>query len=141
MGSLNRVMLIGNLTRDPEMRTLPTGAAMALTGIAVNRTYTDRQGNRKDEPTFLNLVAFEKRAEILGKFAKKGRPLFIDGRLRARTVQNDKGESRTFHDVLVEGIQFLDSSRGGGTSNGDAQDRSGNVRGAAADLTGPEEGD
>lgn len=107
MASLNKVMLIGALTRDPEMRFLANGDAMCRLGLAVNRVWTDKQGRRQEEASFFNLVAFGKRAEILSKYCKKGHRLFVDGRLNARTVTNDKGETRTFHDVQVEGFQFL----------------------------------
>jgi single-strand DNA-binding protein len=86
---------------------LPSGQAMTQLGIAVNRTWRDKDGSQQEEVSYFNLVAFDKRAETLGKYARKGNRMFVDGRLRARTVQNDKGESRTFHDVVVEEFQFL----------------------------------
>jgi single-strand DNA-binding protein len=103
-------MLVGNLTRDPELRTLASGQLMVRLGIAVNRKYRDKDGALREEASFFNLVAFEKRAETLGRYAKKGARIFVDGRLQARTVQNDRGESRTFHDIVVEGFQFLDAT-------------------------------
>jgi single-strand DNA-binding protein len=121
-------MLVGNLTRDPETRMLASGQQMARLGIAVNRVYKDKEGKRCEEANFFNLVAFEKRAEALSRFARKGSLLFVDGRLGARTVQNDRGESRTFHDIVIEGFQFLSpASRG---------QEAGSPRGAAADLPG-----
>ena len=107
----SKVMLIGNLTRDPELRILASGQAMTRLGIAVSRKFRDKDGVLREEATFLNLVAFEKRAETLARYAKKGSRLFVDGRLTARTVQNDRGESRTFHDIVVEGFQFLDGGK------------------------------
>ena len=133
MASFNKVMLVGNLTRDPETRMLANGQQMAKMGIAVNRVYKDKEGQRHEEADFFNLVAFEKRAETLGRFARKGSLLFVDGRLGSRTVQNDRGESRTFHDIVVEGFRFLSSG------NREA----GDTHGAAADLPGAadDEGD
>lgn len=105
--SFSKVMMVGNLTRDPEIRVLASGQQMCRLGIAVNRVFRDKDGNKREEASFFNLVAFEKRAETLAKYAKKGCRIFVDGRLTARTVQNDRGESRTFHDIVVEGFQFL----------------------------------
>lgn len=107
MASLNKVMLIGNLTRDPEVRFTATGKAMATFGMAVNRTWLDHDGRKHEEASFFNLVAYEKRAEVIGKYCKKGNRLFVEGRLEARTVTNEKGETRTFHNIVVNEFQFL----------------------------------
>lgn len=128
MASFNKVMLVGNLTRDPETRMLASGQQMARMGIAVNRRYKDKEGKRHEEASFFNMVAFEKRAETLSRYARKGSLLFVDGRLDARTVQNDRGESRTFHDIVIEDFQFLSPANRGGET--------GDPRGAAADLPG-----
>lgn len=110
MASFNKVLLVGNLTRDPEMRALAAGGQMARLGLAVNRRWTDKEGAKREEANFFNLVAYDKQAETLGKFAKKGNRMLIDGALSARTVTNDKGEHRTFHDIRVRDFQFLDSA-------------------------------
>lgn len=107
----SKVMLVGNLTRDPETRVLASGEPMCRLGIAVNRAWRNRDGQRHEEASFFNLVAYAKQAECLAKHAKKGSRIFVDGRLAARTVQNDRGESRTFTDVVVEGFQFLGGTR------------------------------
>jgi len=108
-------MLVGNLTRDPEMRMLASGQQMVRFGVAVNRVYKDAQGQRHEEANFFNVTAFAKQAETLAHYAKKGTLIFIDGRLQARTVMNDKGESRTYHDIVVEGFQFLGGAGKGKT--------------------------
>ena len=113
MASLNKIMLIGNLTRDPELRYLASGKAMTRMGLAVNRTWTDKDGKRQEEASFFNLVAFDKRAETLAKYSKKGDRLFVEGRLDARTVTNDKGETHTYHDININEFQFLNSKRDG----------------------------
>lgn len=115
MADMNKVMLIGNLTRDPELRFLASGQAMAKLGLAVNRRWKDKDGREQKEVTFFNLVAFEKQAETLAKFCKRGHRLFIDGRLTARTVTNDKGETRTFHDIRIDDFQFLTPSAKAGS--------------------------
>ena len=112
MASLNRVMLIGNLTRDPEIRYLANGQPMARIGLAVSRSWKTKDGKTQESVSFFNLVAFEKRAEILAKHTRKGHRLFVEGELQARTVTNDKGEQRTFHDIRVNGFQFLTNANG-----------------------------
>ena len=109
--NFSKVMLIGVLTCDPETRTLATDRAMTRLGIAVTRKFKDSRGHVQEETTFLNVVAYGKSAETLARYGKKGTRLFVDGRLSARTVQNDRGESRTFHDIVVEGFQFLDGGK------------------------------
>ena len=107
----SKTLLVGILTRDPETRMLASGQQMTRLGIAVNRRYRDKDGALREEASFFNLVAFEKRAECLAKYGHKGQRIFVDGRLSARTVQNDRGESRTFHDIVVEGFQILDGGK------------------------------
>ncbi|MBI2942763.1 MAG: single-stranded DNA-binding protein [Candidatus Wallbacteria bacterium] len=111
----SKVMLVGNLTRDPEVRTLPSGKPMTRLGLAVNRTWLDKDGERREDVSFFNLVAYSRQAECLAKYARKGARLFVDGRLTARTITNDRGEAHTFHDVIVEQFQLLDKrARGRG---------------------------
>ena len=108
MASVNKVILVGNLGADPEKRFLGSGAAVTNFRIATSERWNDKQGNKQEEVNFFSLVAYGKRAEVLGKFGTKGKLLYVDGRLNARTVTNDKGESRTWHDVRVDGFRFLD---------------------------------
>lgn len=108
MPSLNKVMLIGNLTREPEIKHTPKGTAIAAFSLAINRNYTTETGEKREEVTFVELDAFGRVAEIIGQYAKKGHPLFVEGRLKLDTW-NDKqsGEKRSKLKVTVESIQLL----------------------------------
>ena len=117
MGYYNKVILMGNLTRDPELKYLPSGTAVANLGLAVNHSYTDRQsGERKEEVCFVDLDAFGKTAETMNEYLQKGRTVLIEGRLRYRTWETDDGQRRSKHDVLVDRFTFVDSRQGGGES-------------------------
>jgi len=108
MPNLNKVMLIGNLTREPEIKHTPKGTAIAAFSLAINRNYTTESGEKREEVTFVELDAFGRVAEIIGQYAKKGHPLFVEGRLKLDTW-NDKqsGEKRSKLKVAVESIQLL----------------------------------
>ena len=105
---MNKGFLMGTISRDPEFRMLASGQPMVRSEICVNWERGD--GADKSVNNF-RLVAFGKRAEVLGKFAVRGLRIFIDGRLASRTVQNDRGESRIFHEVVVEAFEFLDDKK------------------------------
>ena len=110
MASYNKVILIGNLTRDPELKYLPSGTAVANLGLAVNRNYTDRQsGEKKEEVCFVDVEAFGRTAEIINEYFQKGRPILIEGRLRHRSWETDDGQRRSKHDVFVERFEFVGS--------------------------------
>ena len=113
MADLNKVFLIGNLTRDPEMRSLPSGISIASFGLATNRTYTAQNGEKKEEVCFVRVVVFGKQAEACGQYLSKGRPVFVEGRLQYRSWETD-GQKRNALDVVAERVQFL----GGRTSEG-----------------------
>src|SRR5271166_4210436 len=85
MANLNRVLLIGNLTRDPEVRYTPKGTAVAEIGLAVNRIYSGEDGEKKEETTFVDVTLWARQAEVAGQYLKKGRPVFIEGRLQLDT--------------------------------------------------------
>lgn len=110
MPNLNKVMLIGNLTRDPEIKYTPKGTAIAAFGLAINRNYTTEGGEKREEVTFVNLEAFARLAEVIGEYCKKGDPIFIEGRLKLDTWEKD-GQKRSAMKVIVEGIQFLGGRR------------------------------
>lgn len=114
MASFNRVILVGNLTRDPELRYTPKGTAIARIGLAVNRHWRDQQtGEMREETTFVDIDAFGKQAETIGQYLKKGRPLFVEGRLRMDTWDDKQtGQKRSRLGVVMENFQFLDSGRG-----------------------------
>ena len=114
MASYNKVILMGNLTRDPELKYLPSGTAVATIGLAVSRTYTDRQsGERKEEVCFVDLETFGRTAETMSEYLQKGRPVHIEGRLRYRTWETDDGQRRGKHDIFVERFTFVDSRQDG----------------------------
>lgn len=108
MASLNKVMLIGNLTRDPELRYTPSGTAVADLGIAINREWTDKEGEKRSETCFVNIVAWQRQAEICDKFLTKGSLVYVEGRLQLDTWETPQGEKRSRHRVVAERIQFLD---------------------------------
>ena len=119
MASYNKVILMGNLTRDPELKYLPSGTAVATVGLAVSRTYTDRQsGERKEEVCFVDLEAFGRTAETMNEYLQKGRPVHIEGRLRYRTWETDDGQRRGKHDIFVERYTFVDSRQDGDGAGG-----------------------
>lgn len=114
MASFNKVILIGNLTRDPELKYTPKGTAVAKIGLAVNRSWKSETGESREEVTFIDVDAFGRQAEIIGQYLKKGRPLMVEGRLRL-DQWDDKttGQKRSRLGVVLESFQFLDSGRGG----------------------------
>jgi single-strand DNA-binding protein len=113
MASYNKVILIGNLTRDPELRYTPKGVAIAKIGLAVNRSWRDTaSGEMKEEVTFIDVDSFGKQAETLGQYIKKGSPLMVEGRLRLDSWEDKQsGQKRTKLGVVMESFQFLDSPR------------------------------
>lgn len=122
MPNLNKVMLMGNLTRDPELRYLPSGAAVANFGMAVNRKWKNQQGEQQDEVTFIDLEAYGKIAEIISQHLAKGRPVFIEGRLKLDQWQDKEGNSRSKLKVVADGVQFLADGQGKAPSQPQAQD-------------------
>lgn len=112
MASFNKVILVGNLTRDPELRYTPKGTAIARIGLAVNRNWTTETGEKKEEVTFVDVDAFGRQAETLAQYMKKGSPLLVEGRLRLDQWDDKQtGQKKSKLGVVLEGFQFL----GGGT--------------------------
>jgi single-strand DNA-binding protein len=110
MASLNKVMLIGNLTRDPEVRYTPKGSAVCDLGLAVNRRYMTDSGERVDEVTYLDVVLWNKTAELAGQYLSKGRSVFIEGRLQMDTWEDKAtGQKRSKVRIVCENLIFLDS--------------------------------
>jgi single-strand DNA-binding protein len=113
MASLNKVLLIGNLTRDPELRYTPKGTAVAKFGIAVNRTWKNDSGEKKEEVTFIDIDVFGKTAENAGQYLKKGRPVLVEGRLKLDQWDDKQtGQKKTRLGVVGDSLQFLGSSEG-----------------------------
>jgi single-strand DNA-binding protein len=117
MANLNRVLLIGNLTRDPEVRYTPKGTAVAEIGLAINRIYSGEDGEKKEETTFVDVTFWARQAEIAGQYLKKGRPVFIEGRLQLDTWDDKQtGQKRSKLRVVGENLQFLGSRQEGDSS-------------------------
>jgi single-strand DNA-binding protein len=126
MASFNKVILLGNLTRDPEVRYTPKGTAVTELGMAVNRVYTAENGEKREETTFVDVTLWGRTAEIAGEYLKKGRPVFIEGRLQLDTWDDKQsGQKRSKLKVVGEGLQLLGSPRGAGGGGGGGDEESG----------------
>ena len=113
MASLNKVLLIGNLTRDPEVRMMSNGRPVCNFGLALNRSYKDSDGNRKEETTFVDVECFGPRAEAVGRFFSKGRSIFVEGRLKLDQWESKEGEKRSALRVVLDNFEFVDSKQDG----------------------------
>jgi single-strand DNA-binding protein len=123
MASFNKVILLGNLTRDPEVRYTPKGTAVTELGMAVNRVYTAENGEKREETTFVDVTLWGRTAEIAGEYLKKGRPVFIEGRLQLDTWDDKQsGQKRSKLKVVGEGLQLLGGRPGGGGGGGGGGD-------------------
>lgn len=109
--SLNKVLLIGNLTRDPELRYTPQGTAVCTFGLATNRTYTSSDGQKREETEFHRIVSWNKLAELCSQLLIKGRKVYVEGRLQTRTWQTPAGDQRTVTEIVIEDMRILDSKR------------------------------
>ncbi|UYV13591.1 MAG: single-stranded DNA-binding protein [Phycisphaera sp.] len=112
-GNFNRVFLMGNLTRDIEMRHTPQNMAIAKIGLAVNRKFKTQSGEQREETTFVDCDAFGRTAEVMAQYLRKGRPVFIEGRLKLDQWQDQQGNNRSKLKVVIESFQFIDSGQGG----------------------------
>ncbi|MFQ5952318.1 MAG: single-stranded DNA-binding protein [Candidatus Omnitrophota bacterium] len=107
--SLNKVFLMGNLTRDPELRYIPSGTAVANFTVAVNRPYKDSTGDKKEEVSFIRIVVWGKMAEVCGEYLTKGRPVLVEGRLKSRSWEDQSGQKRSALEVIASSVQFIGS--------------------------------
>jgi single-strand DNA-binding protein len=124
MASLNKVILLGNLTRDPELRYTPSGTPVSSFGLAINRRY--RQGDeRKEEVCFIDIVAFSRQAEIAGEYLKKGQLALVEGRLQWRTWEGQDGQKRSKHEVVAEMIHLMPRTRDEGLDRSSPEGLSG----------------
>ena len=124
MANVNKVILIGNVTRDPEVKFTPKGSAVADVGLAINRNYTLDNGEKREETIFVDVELWGRLAEIAGEYAKKGRPIYIEGRLRMDTWEDKaSGQKRSRMKVVGENLQLLGSrpSSGGGSGGGEEE--------------------
>ena len=120
---LNRAMVIGNLTRDPEMRQLPSGQSVANFAVATNRSFNDKEGNKRDDVEFHNVVVWGKLAEICGQYLGKGRKVYIEGRLQTRSWDGQDGVSRSKTEIVADNMIMLDKA---GAQSGGNQQAQGN---------------
>ena len=128
----NKVILIGNLTRDPEMRYTPQGTSVCNFGIAVNRKY--KQGDEmKEEVTYVNIVVFGKQGDACGQYLNKGKSVLVEGRLQERRWETEEGQKRSRHEVVAQNIRFLSSK--GRSDTGAAGASSGEGESAPPDDT------
>ena len=119
MANFNKVYLLGNITRDPEIRYTPKGTAIARLGLAVNRSWKTESGETREEATFIDVDAFGKQAETLGQYLRKGNPIFIEGRLRLDTWEDKQtNQKRSKLYVVLENFQFLGSKNEGAAPSG-----------------------
>jgi single-strand DNA-binding protein len=114
MASLNKVLLIGNLTRPPELRYTPSGQAVADLRLAVNHDYTTQSGERRQEPCFLTVIVWGKQAESCGEYLDKGSEIFVEGRIQIRDWEGKDGQKRTTTEVVAQRVQFMSRTKGGG---------------------------
>ena len=140
MASYNKVILMGNLTRDPELQYLPSGTALCKFGIATNRTWTDKNsGEKKEKVCFVDLEAWQRTAEIVNEYCSKGQSIFIEGELEYNTWETEDGSRRGKHTIRVDRVQLIDNRE-----NSDDQQSTqpaaapppGVETGQAADVTG-----
>ena len=119
MASYNKVILVGNLTRDPELRYTPKGMAIAKIGLAVNRNWTNEAGEKKEEVTFVDVDIFGRTAENVGQYMRKGRPILIEGRLKLDQWDDKQtGQKKSRMGVVAETVQFLGGAPGAGEGGG-----------------------
>ena len=139
MPNLNKVMLMGNLTRDPEIKYTPKGTAIANFGIAINRVFTPEGGEKREEVTFIDLEAWGRTAEVIGEYFKKGKPIFIEGRLKLDSWDDKTtGKKMSKLRVVVESFEFLGSREGGGgPSAGGGDEGGGSSQSAPARSSAP----
>ena len=137
MASYNKVILMGNLTRDPQLSYTPTNTPVCEFGLALNHKWRDQQGNQREETCFVDVSAFGRRGETINQYMSKGQAILIEGRLQFRQWQTPEGQKRSKHSIVVDNFQFVggrggDGGGGGGGGGGGYQDTR-----AASDSHGP----
>lgn len=140
MASLNKIMLIGRLTRDPELKYTPQGTAVCKFGIAVSRKFKGGDGQMQEQTTFINIVVWGKQGENCSKFISKGREVFVEGHLDIRDYETQDGQKRKYTEVVADMVQFLGSkpADAGNRGNAHADAASGAPRSSAANAAAAE---
>jgi len=116
MASVNKVILVGNLGRDPEVRFMPNGEAVCNFSIATTDSWKDKSGAKQERTEWHNIVMYRKLAEIAGEYLKKGRPVYVEGRLQTRKWQTKEGQDRYTTEIIADQMQMLGGRDGGGTN-------------------------
>ena len=119
--SVNKVILVGNLGKDPELRYTPSGTAVATFSLATTERYKDRDGNRQDKTEWHNIVAWRQLAEICGKYLHKGKQIYVEGKIQTRSYDDRDGNKRYITEIVMDQMQMLgsrDDSQGGGSGYG-----------------------
>jgi single-strand DNA-binding protein len=140
---LNKAFVYGNLTRDPELRALPSGQQVASFSLATNRTYKDKEGAKKEQVEFHNIVAFGRQAEIIGQYMKKGKAIFVEGRMQTRSWESD-GQKKYRSEIVVENFQFGPAGMGaprdgGGQSSAGESNQDSGPKASADEIQYPDE--
>jgi single-strand DNA-binding protein len=139
MASFNKVILAGNLTRDPELRYTPKGTAVCRFTLAVNRTYTGEDGQRKEEVSFIDVDAWARQAEVIAQYMKKGRPFLVEGRLKQDTWEDKNTKQKQSKlKVVLESFSFIDANRPEAGGGAPAAPRAAGPSAAAAAVEPPE---
>ncbi|MGY8753336.1 MAG: single-stranded DNA-binding protein [Phycisphaerales bacterium] len=112
MATYNKVLIMGNLTRDPELKQTPSNQPVAQIGLAMNRKFKDREGNMREEVTYVDCEAWGRTAEVMAQYLSKGKPVFVEGRLKLDQWQDKDGNNRSKLKVVIESFQFIDSKGG-----------------------------
>ena len=131
MASLNKVFMIGNLTRDPELRYIPNGSAVTSFTLAMNRVYKLQTGEKKEEVTFVRVVVWARLAEVCAEYLKKGSPVFVEGRLQSRSWDGPDGQKRNITEVVAMNIQFMGrpgTKDGGSETQAPAKEEMGEIQ-------------
>jgi single-strand DNA-binding protein len=135
--SLNKVMLIGNLGKDPELRFTPSGRAVAKFSLATSEQWTTPEGQRQDRTEWHNIVVWGKQAETCGQYLSKGRQVYIEGSIRSRQYDDKEGQKRWITEVVAQRVQFLGGGRGDGAGAGRAAGAGGGGGGGGDDAGPP----
>ena len=122
MASVNKVILVGNLGRDPEVRFMPNGEAVCNFSIATTDSWKDKSGQKQERSEWHNIVMYRKLAEIAGEYLKKGRPVYVEGRLQTRKWQTKEGQDRYTTEIIADQMQMLGGRDGGGSNTYEAMD-------------------
>ncbi|MEK7118882.1 MAG: single-stranded DNA-binding protein [Patescibacteria group bacterium] len=133
---INKAFIYGNLTRDPEMKALPSGVSVTSFGVATNRTWKDKNGVKQESVNFHNVVAFGKPAELVHQYLKKGSPIFIDGRIQTRSWDDKEGKKQYRTEIVVENFQFGPKSGGLSAQAGASSAQTAGVNGSATTAKG-----